>query len=444
MNSRQLWQKSLDEIQISMSKIHDAYLGGACLLSDQDDHWIILVSTAEAAHTLNTGLSRLLAKTVRAIAQRHVTLAFVDATACLEDPRLAPLLVATAHDQQCKDGSPTYLSLEALAEHLPPIEWLWPSWIPRGMLTLLGASPGAGKSLVALDLCRRIIHGIGFPDGQPVSKPGSTCIYVDAEAVPQITNQRAKAWKMDRKHLYLMLPPDTYGMLDLGDLTHQNHLIDMAFYLEPELIVIDSLSSISARGENNVEDVRALLGYLTSVAREFNAGLVLVHHLRKRNATPLTDLVTPDDFRGSSHIIAMARSVLAMSIIQDAPEPNRNGPRRVEIVKTNLCQYPKALGLILEPTSPGAPTLRYTDPPEPYKETTQAEECEGWLIQVLDDAGEPLAPRDVVALAADVGFRETTVRRARRALDDVIVNTERHATSPKNRWALAEWGTPTE
>ena len=33
------------------------------------------------------------------------------------------------------------------------------------------------------------------------------------------------------------------------------------------------------------------------------------------------------------------------SIIPDGAEPDRNGPRRLEVVKTNLCRYPEALGV---------------------------------------------------------------------------------------------------
>lgn len=35
-----------------------------------------------------------------------------------------------------------YPSLHDLSAKFPPVDWLWPSWIPRGMLTLLGAAPG--------------------------------------------------------------------------------------------------------------------------------------------------------------------------------------------------------------------------------------------------------------------------------------------------------------
>ena len=56
------------------------------------------------------------------------------------------------------DTFTAFPSLEEMAGQFASVHWLWPSWIPRGLLTLFGAAPGAGKSLVALDLARRIIH----------------------------------------------------------------------------------------------------------------------------------------------------------------------------------------------------------------------------------------------------------------------------------------------
>ena len=55
-------------------------------------------------------------------------------------------------------------SLQEIADDLPEVDWLWTNWIPRGMISLLGAVPGAGKSYVALDLARRIISGCILPE----------------------------------------------------------------------------------------------------------------------------------------------------------------------------------------------------------------------------------------------------------------------------------------
>lgn len=332
-----------------------------------------------------------------------------------------------------------YESLEEVSRSLAPIAWLWKGWIPRGMLTLLGASPGAGKSLVALDLTRRIVHGLPWPDGQVGGEAGRVCIYIDAEAVPQIQNERAGVWCMDKSRLYLMMPKDPYGMIDLGDEGQQDRLVDMCAALSPELVVVDSMSAISVRGENNVEDVRGLLGFLMSVAREFSCGVLLIHHLRKRGVVGLLDSVGPDDFRGSSHIIAMARSVLALSVVQVGEEPDRNGPRRLEVIKTNLCVYPPALGLTLESGDERAPTLRYGEAPKEHRERTQAEECAKWLIEALALAGEPVKPGEIVKMAEGEGFSRRVVYRAREALGRVVVDTG-HKQASGNRWRLAEDG----
>jgi len=106
-------------------------------------------------------------------------------------------------------GAPLqYPTLHDLAQDLPPITWVWPGWIPQGMLTLFGAVPGAGKSLVALDLCRRIIHGEPFPDATPVTTPGAPVLYVDADAVPQITITRAR---VGSRNSHSGTPPVKHG-----------------------------------------------------------------------------------------------------------------------------------------------------------------------------------------------------------------------------------------
>ena len=91
-------------------------------------------------------------------------------------------------------------------------------------------------------------------------------IYVDAEMVPQILNERAQNYGMDRSKLFVMLP-EPGEMIDLGQLRYQDRLAEMTAVLNPELIIIDSLSSIHSSGQNNVEDVRSLIGYLTAPGR---------------------------------------------------------------------------------------------------------------------------------------------------------------------------------
>ena len=330
-----------------------------------------------------------------------------------------------------------YPTLYDLAQDLPPITWVWPGWIPRGMLTIFGAVPGAGKSLVALDLCRRIIHGEPFPDGTPMTCPGAPVLYVDAEAVPQITNARATHWQMDTQKLYLMLPEGD-ALLDFGQDADRDRLVEMVYTVKPALIIVDSLSSVSSKSENAVEDVRALLGFFANLAREHTLGLVLIHHARKRGATlsgaPLFTPITLDDFRGSGHIVAMARSVLGLSVVQNGPQPDSNGPRQLEVIKSNVARLPEPLGFEMLPLAPAGVLLKWGTAPERWQAPTKLDECVTWLADWLGEAGEPLSPQDVIAEAKRMGFSRATVFRAREILGAKIKNTAGRR-DPNNLWA---------
>ena len=101
---------------------------------------------------------------------------------------LAAKVVASMPSAEAFQRFPSH---EDLKDRLPAISWLWPGWIPVGLLSLLGAAPGVGKSLVALDLARRIIHNEGFPDGAAVPSPGLPVICVDAELLRGVQRKRA-------------------------------------------------------------------------------------------------------------------------------------------------------------------------------------------------------------------------------------------------------------
>jgi hypothetical protein len=361
---------------------------------------------------------------------------------------LVEIVLAAMPNPESDNGYP---SLAEIAGSLRPIDWLWPAWIPRGMVSLLGAAPGAGKSIVALDLARRIIHGEPLPDGTAVPNPGASVLYVDAEGIPQIQNQRAADWGIDRSRLFPMLPPDPYGPLDLGNAKHQAALMGMVNHLQPELVIVDSLSSISLRGENSIEDVRALLHFLSALAGQFGVAVLVIHHLRKRMRgnkpapMPIFEPVTADDLRGSSHIVAMARSILALSVVQTGPQPDRNGPRRLEVIKSNLCACPPALGVYFEPAVgaasgklDGTPHLHYDEPPDPYREMSKTESCANWLLEYLAEAEQPVHPQDVLEAAQEMGFGRTVVYRARRNLGARV--REEGRKGPRRTWAVAESG----
>lgn len=321
---------------------------------------------------------------------------------------------------------------------IPEIRWLWPNWIPIGMLSLLTAFGGAGKSIIALDLARRIIENRTFPDGAPIERPGATAIYVDAEITPQVHNTRAKVWGMDRTKIFLMLPGQDELFIDLNEPEYQERLVEMAATVNPTLVIIDSLSTSSVKGVNSKEDVMQELGFLNRVALEFDCAVLLIHHLRKPGGGTVVAELSMHDVMGSAHIVNASRSVMGLSIVQTGPSPDKNGPRRLEVLKTNLAPYPPPIGLELINVHPEAPELEYGPPPEQYELPTKADSCAEWLLQFLSDEGEPVKPQDVVEAAKEEGYSRSVVYDARNLLEDQVVNTQGRR-SPYNRWAFPEW-----
>jgi hypothetical protein len=129
---------------------------------------------------------------------------------------------------------------------------------------------------------------------------------------------------------------------------------------------------------------------------------------------------------------------MGLSVIQTGPEADRNGPRKLEIVKTNLAAYPEALGVEFVPLHPTGVYLKWLkEAPEQYEAPTKADDCQEWLLRYMREAGEPVKPADVVEAAAEAGYSRKTLYRARTALDGQIVNTEGRK-HPANYWKLKD------
>jgi len=335
---------------------------------------------------------------------------------------------------------PSMPSLGDIAPDLKPIEWVWDGWIPRGMITVLGASQGSGKSFVATDLAWRVIHDKGFPDGSPVKRPGANVIYLDAEMVPQILNERAGHYGLDRSKLFVMLP-DPGEMIDLGRDDYQKKLTEMVARLVPELIIIDSLSSVHTGGQNNVEDVRALLGYLIRLASAAKCGLLLIHHIRKPpgGGQRMMNLnLGMEDVSGSSFITQQARVVIGLRVMQTGPDFDPNGPREFKMIKTNLGLYRKPLGFSFVPLEAAGVKLDWqVEAPKVYMEPSLLDECMEWLEDLLRANPEGMKPMAVVKEGEAEGYSRALVYRARKELRGEIKNTVGHK-APKNSWKWAD------
>jgi hypothetical protein len=331
-------------------------------------------------------------------------------------------------------GGPEIQSLAEIAKDLQPIEYEGQGWWPRGLLTVLGASPGVGKSFVALDLAYRMINVGRWPDETACERAHWPVVYVDAESVPQIVNERADHYGLDKSQLFLM-SAEPGDAIDLGRMEWQDRLIETIAMARPAMVIIDSLSAIHTKGQNNVEDVRALLGFLTQLTSYYQTATILVHHIRKPGGGVQMQMFDLDlaDLSGSGYITQVARVVWGLHVVQTESEPDPNGPREMRMLKNNIGPCAEPLAFEFMPLHPAGVGLKWSQgAPQRYHQPT----CEDWLLGFMQATGEPMKPSEVVEIAEAQGFSRRSVYRARRLLSTQIRDTEENIRNPNNCW---EW-----
>ena len=101
-----------------------------------------------------------------------------------------------------------------------PIEWAWPGWLVKGLLTLLVSYSGDGKSLLALRICGCFINGQTWPDGTPYGGERGKVLWCEAEAAQKLNQLRATNFKYPMDQIITPLA-DPFEDISLDDPEHR-------------------------------------------------------------------------------------------------------------------------------------------------------------------------------------------------------------------------------
>jgi RecA-family ATPase len=242
-----------------------------------------------------------------------------------------------------KEKEKPYMTGEEI-NNLPPIEWVWPGYIPKGHLTLLIGNPGAGKSIFSQDLADRLSKGGEWPDGELINQneTGKT-LWIDAEGSVTILASRMIALGMNRQDFILPRLPEIFEDFKLNK-DSINQIEKILEETKPKLVVIDSLSGIHEKEEKSSREINEILKPLHSLAANYNCGILLIHHLNKESQQSRSKKKEPINLnraRGSTHIGAVVRSALAIDKAETTvtKEDNENSTvLKVFQVKNNLAE----------------------------------------------------------------------------------------------------------
>lgn len=300
----------------------------------------------------------------------------------------------------------TYSTLADVAAVLPSISFAWDSWLVNGYPTLVAAQSGEGKSHLLLEIARRQLLELDWPDGSP-GNGVEHVLWADTEATQALLLDRAKSLHIPLERI-LFPTEDPLADFRIDDPNHWERFVAIAQAKRP-LIVVDSLRG-AHRGDESSSEMQELMTRLARLVRDLNVPCLVAHHLRKPSMTDKGGPITLDRLRGSSAIAAMSRVIWGI----DAPDPNRRERRRLVVVKSNLSKLPDPLGF--EISEAGITWCQA--PSEPRTETVQ-DRAEEFLLATLGK--EPLSAAYIFEEANQAGISERTLKRAKATLGIVSV-----------------------
>jgi hypothetical protein len=315
-------------------------------------------------------------------------------------------------------------SMADVMKRVDGIRYLVKDWIPFGMLTMILAPPGIGKSAFALyALVRTIITGglIWFNGMKGPSKPGYV-LWCDTEGSAAITVQRIKDWGLPAHRIKVPFEDDPLLSVNLTEAAHLAQIEAIVNKYRIPLVVIDSLRGAHG-GDENSSKVAEVLQSLAAIAERTKSAIVIIHHTRKIHAD---EELSADSSRGSNAIIAMVRSQLGI----DKPDKDSDWCR-LQMLKENLGLKPRPVGFVI--SSKG---LEFGQAPEKLKKETRRDQAEDWLREYMTpgkwySAGELLDDAD-----KQFGYSKNAVQRAREAIGIVKPN---YCRKTKDGW---EWKLP--
>jgi putative DNA primase/helicase len=226
-----------------------------------------------------------------------------------------PVLDSTQEGHQPDRPAARPLIIHAHEVEAQEIQWLWPPYIPRGMLVILDGDPGLGKSMMLLQVATNLSKGLPFLDqlGKPtifpdLDGPQTTLILSAEDSLAHVMIPRLKRAGADLSRIKFLqgwLGPE--DEVHAFDLQHLPVLVQAIEDVGPVLVILDPL--VAYLGDIDMHrsnETRPLMAGLATLAERHTCTIMGVRHPSKM------DQGGPLMYRGQGNmdIIGAARSGL--------------------------------------------------------------------------------------------------------------------------------------
>ena len=207
---------------------------------------------------------------------------------------------------------PTVRLLRGDAVELKAVRWQWRGFLPAGMLTVLGGSPGCGKTTIAESFAAIVTTAGIWPDGSRCAEAGDVLVW-SGEDAHEVTASRLKACGADMKRVHL-IDGISGSDGDAFDPGRDMPLLEAAAkeLANPRLLIIDPIVSAVAGDGHKSNEVRRALQPVVDLAHRLGCAVLGITHFTKGTAG--RDPV--ERITGSLAFAALARVVLVAAKVK--------------------------------------------------------------------------------------------------------------------------------
>lgn len=230
---------------------------------------------------------------------------------------------------------PVYIEAQDIAEldldNIPPRAWLFGTMAARKYVTMIGASPGAGKSIFTMQVAVAASSGKPFGMHAPQEDNIKTWIYNNEEGEEEL-RRRLKGILIhnnlsaeDLSGRFFMNSGENRSIciarrdMDDGGVIHTpdyDALKAEVLKRGIDLLIIDPFAETHDLSENSNDEIKRVAGMYRSIAIECNCAVILVHHTRKGGSNDSQSSEhngNMDNMRGAGSQLGVVRRVFTLA-----------------------------------------------------------------------------------------------------------------------------------
>ncbi len=323
-----------------------------------------------------------------------------------------------------------------------PVSWLWPDWLARGKLHILGGRPGSGKTTISMALAATVSIGGRWPDGTH-AEAGDVVIWSGEDDPADTLVPRLLAAGADLRRVHFVREVQTgHEARPFDPATDVPLLAQELERIRPALLIVDPIVSAVAADSHKNGEVRRALQPLVDMAGRVGCAVLGITHLSKNT----TGRDPTERITGSIAFAALARVVLLAAKREQRSETD--APRLLARGKSNIGPDEGGIGYDLEQAEAAAGIwasrvawcgvvdgsareLLAEAEAASSEEAEESRDAAAWLQDALIDG--PKQAHEVRKLGDEAGFPWRTLQRAARRIG---VNVRRAGFGKGSTWSL--------